>query len=158
MALKKPEEKEPTAAEVEAKRVADAKAEQDAADQKVLDDAAAQKVLDDAAEKDAADQKILDDQAEKEVSDKEVARLARLKEESEKEATSDLERLAQEAEVALAAGKQPKERKLVEVLSLIDSDLRQPSTGTWITGKSTEYLLDDGWLENQINSRLMQYA
>jgi hypothetical protein len=45
---------------------------------------------------------------------------------------------------------------LIEVQSKIHDDLRQPSTGKWIRGNQMETLLDDGWLENQINAGLLK--
>lgn len=162
MALKKPdvEEKQPTAEEVEAKRVADAKAQEE---QQAKDDAEAKLRQEEAdkaeaarLEQEAADKKLEDEKAEKDAADKETERLALLQEEADKQAASDRERLAQEEEVAKAAGKTPRELTLVLVESNTHSDLRQPSTGTWITGKGQAHLLSDGWLNNQIASKLMK--
>lgn len=158
MALKK---SEPTAAELESQRVADAQALED---KKAADAVDAQTAADAAAQVEADRlQKIADDAAdatargEKEASDKEIDRLARVKELADAEAVSTAERLAQEDEVAIAAGKTPRKRELVEVVSLTFSDLRQASTNTWITGKGEAFLLNDGWLANQIASKLLKY-
>lgn len=156
MALKKADEKELTPAEIEAKRAAEAQAQVDADAKEKADKEAAQKEADDKAAKELADKEAADKAAaDKEISDKEADRLAREKALADQEAASTAERLAQEAEATAASGKQPRERKLVEVESKTFSDLRQPSTGTWITGKGVAFLLDDGWLENQINSKLL---
>lgn len=48
------------------------------------------------------------------------------------------------------------ESKLVKVENLTFSFLRQPSTGIVIQGKATAELKEDGWLENQINARLLK--
>lgn len=45
---------------------------------------------------------------------------------------------------------------LVLVRNLRSSNFRQPSTEKWIEGKGTAYLLDDGWLRNQINADLLE--
>lgn len=160
MALKKTDEKELTAAELEQKRAEEAKALEE---QKEKDAAEAQKRQEEA---DKVEQKRLDDlQAEKdereriageEAKAKEDKRLADKAIEDQKQADSDKERLAQEAEVARAAGREPEELTLVLVESKIHSDLRQPSTGKWLPGKGQAHLLNDGWLENQINSQLVK--
>lgn len=151
MALKKPEEKatataaeKPTEAQLEAQRAEEAKALED----KKLEE---QKL----EEQQLAEQKLEDEKLAQESADKETQRLADLQLETDKQVESDRERLEQEAEVALAAGKTPLERKLVLVESRSFSDLKQPSTGTWIYGKGQAHLLNDGWLENQINAKLM---
>jgi hypothetical protein len=161
MALKKGDnEKEPTAEELEAQRVADAKAEEDRLaqeklDQKNREDEAA-RVEEERLARIEADKKLEEEKAQTERDEKEQARLALEKEESDKRAESERQRLAQEAEVARAAGKRPLEKTLVLVESLTFSDLRQPSTGTWIKGKGEEHLLNDGWLQNQVNSKLLK--
>lgn len=48
------------------------------------------------------------------------------------------------------------ESKLVKVENLTFSFQRQPSTGIVIMGKATAELKDDGWLENQINARILK--
>lgn len=160
MALKKTDEKELTADEIEQKRADEAKALEE---QKTKDDAEALKRQEEA---DRVEQQRLDDLAKEnlekeriageEAKAKEDKRLADKAIEDQKQADSDAERLAQEAEVARAAGREPEELKLVKVESKIHSDLRQPSTGTWLPGKGQAHLLNDGWLENQINSQLVQ--
>jgi uncharacterized protein YhaN len=164
MALKKAdqtaEKPAPTEAELEAQRVAEAAA----ADQKKLDDEAAAKAEQEKADKESADKaeqeaaeaKAAEDKDKQEAADREAERLAREQELAEQEAASTRERLAQEEEVAKAAGKTPLERKLVLVESLTFSNLRQPSTSTWIEGKGIAHLLHDGWLNNQIASKLMK--
>lgn len=159
MALKKKDE-DLTAAELEQKRVDDAKAtdeqkEKDAEAQRIAQEEAdkvEQKRLDDIAKENAEKERIAGEEA-KAIEDKRLADKAL---EDQKQADSDAERLAQEAEVARAAGREPEELKLVKVESKIHSDLRQPSTGTWIPGMGEAHLLDDGWLENQINSQLLR--
>lgn len=162
MALKKGDETKQTAvADQEALRIADAKA----LEEQKLKDAEAQKALEEQAAKDeeARLKKIEDDKAEEkrkadeQFETNEAARRELDRQQQAKDAESDRERIAQEEEAVRLAGKVPKERKLVEVQSLTFSDLRQPSTGTWISGKGTAFLMDDGWLHNQIASRLMQY-
>lgn len=160
MALKKTDEKELTAAELEQKRADEAKALEE---QKTKDDAEALKRQEEAdrVEKERLDQVAKDNLAKEEIAGKEAAakeekRLADKAIEDQKQADSDAERLAQEAEVARAAGREPEELKLVKVESLIFSDLRQPSTGTWLPGKGEAHLLNDGWLENQIASQLVK--
>lgn len=159
MALKKKDE-DLTPAEQELKRDEEAKALEE---QKAKDEAEAkakqeeadkveQKRLDDLAKENLAKEEI----AGKEAAAKEEKRLADKALEDQKKADSDAERLAQEAEVARSAGREPEELVLVKVESKIHSDLRQPSTGTWLPGKGQAHLLNDGWLENQINSQLVQ--
>lgn len=159
MALKKSDENL-TAAEQELKRAEEAKAQEE---QRIKDEAEAkakqeeadkveQKRLDDLA----AENKAREEAAGKESAAKEEKRLADKKIQDDKEAESERERLAQEAEVAKAAGREPTELVLVLVESKTFSDLRQPSSGKWIPGKGEAHLLHDGWLENQIASGLMK--
>lgn len=162
MALKKADEATKEVNADEAKRAEEAKALESKKEQEAKDALAKQEEAD---KVEAQRLKDIDDEkataaakAEEELKAKEVKRLELIKEEEAKVAASTRERLAQEAEVAKAAGKEPKERKLVEVESLTHSDLRQPSTGNWISGKGTAFLLDDGWLANQIAARLLKYA
>lgn len=173
MALKKDDAVEKTPAELaEAAAIQKEKDDKAAAIQKEKDDkvaaekkeleekAAAQKVLDDkaaaeAAQKirDDADQQARDDQAaaDKAINDAREAREAL----SKQEAVSLQKTLDDENEVAMQAGRASKERVLVEVLNLRNSDFRQPETGTWIMAHSRAWLLRDGWLANQIEAKLM---
>lgn len=159
MALKK-EEKTLTAAEQEEKRVAEAKAleeqkEKDAEEarlrQEEADKVEKQRLADEQAEKDAAAER-----EGEEARAKEEKRLADKKVQDDKDAESERLRNAESDEVAKIAGRQPRELKLVLVESLIIPDLRQPSTGKWIPGKGQAHLLHDGWLNNQIKSRLLK--
>ena len=161
MALKKSDtEAVKPPADLEADRVAAAVAleEQnklDAAAQKKLDDEAAQaeadrlQAIQDGKDADTAEQN-------RQAAEVEQRRLAAVQEEADKDATSDNERLAQEAEVARLAGKEPLEQTLVLVQSNTYSDLRQPSTGKWISGHGQAHLLNDGWLDNQIRVKLLK--
>ncbi len=66
-------------------------------------------------------------------------------------------RLDDEAAVREQAGKPAKkELRLVEVENLRPTAFMQASTGKWIQGHSTETLLDDGWLENQVKAKLLK--
>lgn len=75
-------------------------------------------------------------------------------------ARAEQELLDAQAEVALNATNQASgpTQTLVLVRNLRTSNFRQPSTEKWIQGKGTAYLLDDGWLRNQINADLLELA
>lgn len=157
MALKKSDtDKELTAAEIE---------------QKAKDDLAAKEL----AEKEQADKDELaraDEEAKrqenlKRLAEEEEKREADLKAERDKKAQDEQEAADAEAkrladleqerrdQEAEAAGK-PSEQKLVYVENLSFSDMRQASTGKWIAGKGKEYLLEDGWLRNQIAAGILR--
>lgn len=50
----------------------------------------------------------------------------------------------------------PRVSALVEVLSLCDSYLQQPSTGIRIGAREVKELKADGWLEGQIDAKLLK--
>lgn len=129
--------------EQKAKDEAEAKAKQEEADK------VEHKRLDDLAKENLAKEEI----AGKEAAAMEEKRLADKALEDQKKADSDAERLAQEAEVARSAGREPEELVLVKVKAKSTSTCAfKPSTGTWLPGKGEAHLLNDGWLENQVNS------
>lgn len=70
-------------------------------------------------------------------------------------ALSEQKTMDEADEVAVQEGRQPLELKLVLVENLTHTAFRQHSTGKWIYGKSTQHLLNDGWLTNQIEAKLM---
>lgn len=95
------------------------------------------------------------DEGEESVTDKpltaeEKTRLAGLQE----------EKLRAEAEAKAAAEGTKLLKKdtpqLVSVKNLRQTSFRQPSTGFWIGANETKFLLDDGWLANQIRAKLMR--
>lgn len=129
------------------KEAADKKAAQDLLDKKaaqdLLDKKAAQDLLDKEAEDKKAAQKLLDDEA--------AADLRR------RQAIVDQENLDNAAELLALAGKEvPPEKRLVEIYNPRNADFRQYSTGTWIMAKQTAWLLNDSWLENQIEAKLLE--
>ena len=66
-------------------------------------------------------------------------------------------RLDDEAAVNEQAGKpEAKKKELVEVENLRPTAFMQYSTGKWIQGHSTEWLLDDGWLANHVKAKLLK--
>lgn len=145
MALSK-DKVEKTQAELD-KEAADKKAAQDLLDKKaaqdLLDKKAAQDLLDKEAEDKKAAQKLLDDEA--------AADLRR------RQAIVDQENLDNAAELLALAGKEvPPEKRLVEIYNPRNADFRQYSTGTWIMAKQTAWLLNDSWLENQIEAKLLE--
>lgn len=70
-------------------------------------------------------------------------------------ALSDQQDMDNADAVAVQEGRQPLELKLVLVENLTHAAFRQHSTGKWIYGKTTEHLLNDGWLSNQIKAKLL---
>lgn len=70
-------------------------------------------------------------------------------------ALSDQQAMDNADAVAVQEGRQPLELKLVLVENLTHAAFRQHSTGKWIYGKTTEHLLNDGWLANQIKAKLL---
>lgn len=145
MALSK-DKVEKTQAELD-KEAADKKAAQDLLDKKaaqdLLDKKAAQDLLDKEAEDKKAAQKLLDDEA--------AADLRR------RQAIVDQENLDNAAELLALAGKEVSpEKRLVEIYNPRNADFRQYSTGTWIMAKQTAWLLNDSWLENQIEAKLLE--
>lgn len=160
MALKKNDEKDLTAAELEQKRADEAKALEEQKEKDAEEARLKQEEADKVEQKRLADLQAEQDERDRiageETRAKEEKRLADKKLEDDKQAESERERLAQEAEVAKQAGREPTELVLVLVESKTTSDLRQPSSGKWIPGKGEAHLLHDGWLRNQIASGLMK--
>lgn len=142
-------------------------------EQKAKDELAAKELADkEAAEKAdlaAADEKAKHEANLKALAEENEKREAALKEEADKKAAAEQEAADAEAkrladleqerrdQEAEAAGK-PSEQKLIYVENLSFSDMRQASTGKWIKGKGKEYLLEDGWLRNQIAAGILRKA
>lgn len=60
-------------------------------------------------------------------------------------------------EQALAKGQDPEKVPThVKVLNVRKVSQRQPSTGLWIDENEEAYLLNDGWLRNQVRAKLLK--